>query len=247
MHRKTRQLQIAAAVLLAVASLASVLLATGTPQASAAIRRVDYRLRGIGLEKKGRPLQISILVTNVSRAPGTVPETVKRITFGSRAIGFNPRARGVSICRSRIPNNGQAPDCARSSVVGHGRVEGLLGTPGSRDDEFGILSEVAGRFTLYNYKKRTGETARLVAVVDTEKPFAGLAINLQASIDRFGEVIVKVPKLSKLPPFISKSYPSGTQLALTRLSATVGSADGRNAFATTRRSGYFYGRLLAEG
>lgn len=241
MHRKTRQLQVAAAALLATA-----LFAVGAPPADAEIERAEYQLRGSGLQNKGQPLAISILVTNVPRQPGTVPDALKHVTFGSRAVSFNSRARGVAVCSARIPNDGRAAECSRRSKVGYGRIQGLLGTPGARNDEFGILSNVAGRFTLYNYKRRAGETARLVAVVETEMPFAGLAINLQASINRLGEVVVKVPPLSKLPTFISKSYPAGAQLALTRLSSTLGSADGRHAFATTRRAGYFHGRLLAE-
>lgn len=208
---------------------------------------MDYQLRGDGLERKNRSLAISVVVTNVARVPGTTPDAIKRVTFGSRAIAFDPRGKGVATCSARIPKDGSELECPRRSVVGRGRVEGILGTPGARDDEFGVLSDVAGRFTLHNYKRRPGETARMVAVIATEKPFAGLAINLPASINRFGEVVVTIPPISRLPSFIADAYPAGTKLVLTRLSATVGSADGRHRFATTRTAGRFDARLFAEG
>lgn len=61
----------------------------------------------------------------------------------------------------------------------------------------------------------------MIAVIDTDKPFGGISVNLRIPVSRSGVVAIDVPDLPQLPPLISTAYPQGTRLVMTKLSVTI--------------------------
>lgn len=219
--------------------MVAIALALAPARAIALPDTMTYRITGPGTVDAGREVRVSVSITNSSVDPTVTPTVINSLSFASRSIGFNGNTDSVATCHAKIPNNGERPLCPRRSLVGNGEVNGILGTTGQPVDTFGALSYVVGRFKLYNYKRRGREAARLVAVIETVRPLAGFWINLQIPISRDGEIDVDVPELAQLPTFISASYPLGTRLVLTKLSARIDPPRRRHSkpFVWLRRPG----------
>lgn len=205
----------AAVVLTLIAALIPSTRADGT------VSHAAFKFTGPGIVHAGREIRISGQVTNTSTDPDLTPEVIDRVALSSRTISFNAHADGVATCRARIPDDGNPALCPRRSQVGYGTVAGILGTPGQPADMFGLLSAVAGKYRLYNYKRRRGESARLIAVIETEKPLGGIAVNLKIPVSRHSDIDVDIPRLSQLPSPISAAYPRGTSLVVTKLTVTI--------------------------
>lgn len=205
----------------------------------AALETAGFEIEGPGAATAGRELTINVSATNVSSDPKTTPEAIDRLVISSHSIRFNGDAQGVATCTARLPRNGDPANCPKSSKVGHGRVTGILGTPGKPSDMFGALSKVSGRFKLFNYKHPRGQPARMVAVITATKPFGGVSINLMLPVSRDNGVAIDIPPLSKLPPLIRNSYPKGTQVVLSTFKATIKSPPRQNSkpFAWLRHPG----------
>ncbi|MBI4898110.1 MAG: hypothetical protein HY827_07060 [Actinobacteria bacterium] len=233
----------AAACALAAVAVATILvgaICAIAPESALAIPKdMSYRIYGPGTSDPDREVKMTMSITNTENDPAITPMMINRLQFESRTLRFNGSAKGLDVCTVKVPNNGDPARCPRRSLVGRGTVSGVLGTPGKPRDGFGALSYAAGHFRLYNYRRRGGESARMVAVIDTSKPFAGYSINLSIPISRTGEIDVRVPELRELPAFISASYPLDTRLVITDLTVKLEPprARGGKPFVWLRRPG----------
>lgn len=223
------QLARAAASLFSLAALVVAGSVVLPATASAAISHGSFEFAGPGVQKTGREVSLSVRISNTTTKKSSVPDLINRLKMSSGSLRFNGDAPGLKICSAKLRNDGNAANCPRASKVGHGSISGFLGTPGGPDDSFGALSIFSGKLSLFNYKHSARTPARLLAVITTKKPFAGVAINLVMPINRDHEVIVDLPVLSQLPKLIKNSYPSDTKLVLGRLSATISSPRSRGA------------------
>lgn len=205
----------------AVVLLAAIAAVIPSTRAHSVVNHTSFKFTGPGAVHKGREIRVSALVTNTSTDPAVTPEVIDRISLSSRTIRFNGDADGVATCRARLPKNGNPAICPHRSLVGRGTVAGILGTPGQPADSFGPLSMVSGKFKLYNYKRRRGESARMIAVIETDRPLGGIAVNLKIPVSRGSVIDIDVPDLPQLPSPISNAYPQGTRLVMTKLSVTI--------------------------
>lgn len=210
--------------------------------ASGAVSSGGFQLDGQGVQKAGREVGLSVSVLNTATDKSKVPELIRRVKLSSGPLRFNSNAAGLKICTAKLRNDGTAMRCPRASKVGKGMLSGFLGTPGGPVDSFGALSAFSGRFSLFNYKHSARAPARLLVVITTKKPFAGIAINLLVLINRDHDVIVDFPVLSELPKVIRNSYPSDTKLVLGRFAVNVSARRSRGSkpfmwLRTTRELG----------
>lgn len=208
------------AVALSLLAATAIWAGAGAP-ANAALSEASLRIGGPGVRIAGREASISLSFLNTSTDPAVTPEVIDRLSFRSRIMRVNGNARSVTTCGARVPKNGDAARCPRGSRIGTGSFAGLLGVPGEPVDKFGALSSVAGKLVLYNYERRGREQARMLAVITSTKPFAGVAINLKLIVSRKGELSVDVPDLAQLPRIIRNAYPKGTRVVLTDLAARI--------------------------
>lgn len=207
--------------LFTVVLLAAIVAVISSTRAGGTVSHASFKFSGPGIIHAGREIKVSGLVTHNATDPAVTPEVIDRVALSSRTVSFNAHADGVATCRGRIPDDGTPALCPRRSLVGYGTVAGILGTPGQPVDKFGLLSSVAGKYKLYNYKRRRGESARMIAVIKTEKPLGGIAVNLKIPVSRRSEIDVDIPRMSQLPSPISAAYPQGTSLVVTKLTVTI--------------------------
>lgn len=207
--------------LVLAAVMTCVLIAALAPSADAATGRAGVKVTGNGVKKAGREVRATLYYTNTNSNVGFAPERVNQILVSSRTMKWNSRARGVPRCGARIPNDGSAPRCSRRSKVGSGRITGIFGQPKQSAILLGVLSPVSGTVTLYNYKPARGNQARLLAVVKTRTPLAGVSINVLVPVSRAGTLTIDVPDVAQMPPAIIAALPPGTRFMLTSLTATV--------------------------
>lgn len=208
-------------LLLLAAVMTCVLIAALAPSADAATGRAGVKVTGNGVKKAGREVRATLYYTNTNSNAGFAPERVNQILVSSRTLKWNSRARGVPRCGARIPNDGSAPRCSRRSKVGSGNVTGIFGQPLQSATLLGVLSPVSGSVTLYNYKPARGNQARLLAVIRTRTPLAGVSINVLVPVSRSGTLTINVPDVAQMPPAIGAALPPGSRFILTSLTASV--------------------------
>ncbi|MBI2691120.1 MAG: hypothetical protein HYX29_04150 [Solirubrobacterales bacterium] len=206
---------------LAFFALVCAALVSATGVAAAALGRTSVTFGGAGTTIAGREISLKVTATSVAATPSETPDEIARIEVHSPSARFNGDSDSLSVCRARLPTNGDPATCPKSSRVGDGSVAGILGEPGKPADMYGALSLFKGKIRLFNYKPRGGEPARMLAVVTTSKPFRGQSINLVLPVSKDGVVRVDIPTRSKLPPLFRKSYSKQTKLVLTQFSARV--------------------------
>lgn len=227
---------IAVAFCLALTAVLSTIVLT--QPAGAFISTTSATSRGAGVTHPGREVTLSIAITNTSTARGVTPELIERLGFSAAGVKFNGGARGVAVCTARIRRDGERTSCPSKARVGSGSVRAILGVPGGPSDKFGPLSNMAGSFTLYNYRHPRNRHARMLAVINSKRPIGGIAMNVTLDVDRSGFVSVNLPTLSQLPRDLAKAYPKGTKVVLTALSARIASprASSGHPFAWRTRS-----------
>lgn len=217
--------------------------------ATAALDRTSVAFGGAGTTIAGREISLKVTATSVAATSSETPDEIARIEVHSPSARFNGDSDSVSLCRARLPTNGDPATCPKSSRVGDGSVSGILGEPGKPADMYGALSLFKGTIRLFNYKHPGGEPARMLAVVTTSKPFGGQSINLVLPVSSNGVVGVDIPTRSKLPPLFRKSYSKQTKLVLTRFSVRIVAPRKRNgrAFLALRAPGQMEARITMIG
>lgn len=226
------------ASMLAVLMVGAITIGVPAP-ASAALGAMGVSFSGPGAARSGKTVAVSLQLKNTTVYEGMTPDLVREFGIKATGVSFNAHARGVKICKARIRRDGFETRCPSRSRVGSGRVRAILGTPGAATDLFGPLSQVDGRFKLYNYRRLAGQSARMLAVIETRRPFGGIAISMTLAVDRHGAVTVKVPTLASLPKALAKAYPKSTKIVLTSMKVTIkprASASGRSFLWRTRSS-----------
>lgn len=178
-------------------------------------------MTGNGVKKAGREVRSTLYFTNTNSTPGFAPERLNQILVSSRTLKWNSRARGVPRCGARIPNDGNPPRCSSRSKVGSGRISGTFGQPMQSSLLLGVLSPVSATVTLYNYRPARGNQARLLAVIRTRTPLAGVSINVLVPVSRGGTLTINVPDVAQMPPAIGAALPPGARFILTSMTATV--------------------------
>jgi hypothetical protein len=217
--------------------------------AAAALDRTSVTFGGAGTTIAGREISLKVTASNVAATTSETPDEIARIEVHSPSARFNGESDSVSVCRARMPTNGDPASCPKSSRVGDGSVAGILGEPGKPADMYGALSVFKGKIRLFNYKHPGDEPARMLAVVTTSKPFGGQSMNLVLPVSKEGVVRVDIPTRSKLPPLFRKSYSKQTKLVLTRFSARIVSPRKRNArpFLALKVPGQMDSRITMTG
>lgn len=207
----------------AVAALALTFAALlhAAPAADGSEQTMTYKIAGPGLSKAGREVKMSVKYANRATDPAVAPALIDRALISSNSLRFNGAADGVSACAAAIPDDGNPVSCPRRSYVGRGTVTGIIGQPGQPIDLFGSLSPVEGKFKIYNYKRGRGESARMIAVIETTRPIAAFYINLVIPVSRSGVMEVDVPDVAELPSPVDTWYPAGTRLIVTGLSTDL--------------------------
>lgn len=215
-HARTRPM-----LLLFAAVTTCALLAAIVPRADAATGRAGVKVTGNGVKKAGREVRATMYYTNTNSNAGIAPERVNQILVSSRTLKWNSRARGVPRCGASIPNDGNAPRCSSRSKVGSGTITGIFGQPLQSATLLGPLAPVTGSVTIYNYRPASGNQARLLAVVRTRTPLAGVSINVLVPVSRSGTLTINVPDVPQMPAAIGAALPVGSRFILTSLTATV--------------------------
>lgn len=208
-------------LLLLAAVTTCVLLVAMVPRADSATGRAGVKVSGNGVKKAGREVRATVYYTNTNSNAGIAPERVNQILVSSRTLKWNSRARGVPRCGAAIPNDGRAPRCSSRSKVGSGSITGIFGQPLQSATLLGVLSPVNATVTLYNYKPASGNQARLLAVVRTRTPLAGVSINVLVPVSRGGTLTINVPDVAQMPPAIPAALPPGSRFILTSMTASV--------------------------
>lgn len=215
MRKKTLITAIATAI-----ATAACLAATSMPAAAAA-GQVSVHVSGRGAATPGREIHASVLFTNTNANPANAPERLNQLLVTSRALRYNSRARGYKRCHAALPNDGSSARCSRTTKVGSGRFYGIFGQPLQSATLLGVLAPVSGTITLYNYMPGHGMQARLLAVMKTRTPLAGVSINLLIPVSRGGTMTINVPDVPGMPPAIPAALPQGSRFILTKLVASV--------------------------
>jgi hypothetical protein len=214
---RTKSLSIVCTTAIVVVGFASQLAAP----AAAATGQVSVHVKGRGVVKAGREVSASIGVTNVNRNAANAPERLNQLLIISRALRYNSRARSYRRCSAALPNTGSPARCSRRTKVGSGSFTGIFGQPLQPASMLGTLAPVSGTITLYNYKPGGGQQVRLLAVMRTRTPLAGVSINLLVPVSRRGTMTINIPDVSQMPPAIPAALPPGSRFVLTNLKATV--------------------------
>lgn len=220
-HMASAKARTKTTLLLLAAVTTCVLIVAMVPRADAATGRAGVKVTGNGVKKAGREVRATVYYTNTNSNAGFAPERVNQILVSSRTLKWNSRARGVPRCAASIPNDGSAPRCSSRSKVGSGSITGIFGQPKQSAMLLGVLSPVSGSVTLYNYRPAGGNQARLLAVVRTRSPLAGVSINVLVPVSRGGTLTINVPDVAQMPPAIGAALPPGSRFMLTSLTATV--------------------------
>lgn len=223
MRRESKSVPLSASAI-AAAIVTAVTLAAGAV-ASSIETAVTIKTHGEG--RRGDPVSISMRTVNRADAPKVVPGRINSLELRSSSLKINPRAQGIGTCAARIRSNGLEPLCPQRSLVGTGSVYGVIGKPGGASDEFGQLSEFAGRVIFYNYRRGRSSKSQLLVVIKTSKPFRGVSVPVRADLNRSGRIRLRVPNLKELPKSLSDAYPSDNSLVVTELNAQVGRSGGR--------------------
>lgn len=208
---------------LIAAVLASTSILLGVEAAGAAVGKQYVSVRGPGGKKIGREVSAKVEVTNTSANASLTPERLNTIVLTSRAARFNSRAHRVSRCSAKLPNDGRAARCPSKSKIGSGSFKGIFGQPFAPINSLGVLSPVSGSIRLYNYKTHSGEQARILAVMRTSKPIAGVSINLIVPVTKSGKITINVPDVAGMPPAIPAALPAGSRFILTKMFVKVDS------------------------
>lgn len=206
-----------------VLSLVAVATAVAISPAQAAISKASISVKGPGGKKIGREVTARTEVRNTSVNPAITPERLGKMILTSRVARFNSRAHRISRCSAKLPNDGNRARCPSRSQVGSGSFTGIFGQPFMSAAMLGVLGPVSGSIKIYNYKKRSSEQARLLAVMRISKPLAGVSINLIVPVTKSGKMTIDVPDVPEMPPAIPAALPLGTHFVLTKLYAKINS------------------------
>lgn len=237
MHREAIELRMMLRLSLAFAAALAALVCA--QPAVGALSDSIVEISGPGTREQGRAIDAQVTIVNSPTKAGQVPEAISKLTIDAGDLRVAPTA--VRRCRATPPSNGDPIDCPADSKVGSGSVAGFLGTPGRSSTEFGSLSAVRGRITVFNLSPDRGR-ARVAIQVESARPFRGTAINLTARFSRSGIIEIQTPKLAELPGVIRRSYPADTQLVISRLRLRIGEnvrQIGSRPYLSLKRRGVF--------
>lgn len=213
LHRTIRLL-LTAAVLVSATALAA-------GSAEAALGTAHITVKGPGGEKVGREVDAKATITNTSANPALTPERLNTILVTSKVARFNSRAHRFKRCSAKLPNDGNPARCPSKSKVGSGSFTGIFGQPFAPVGMLGVLAPVSGSIRIYNYKTRSGEQARLLAVMRMSKPLAGVSYNLIVPVTKKGVMTINVPDVPAMPPAIPAALPAGSRFILTKVYAKI--------------------------
>ncbi len=189
--------------------------AMAMPAHAALNDRAYLNVTGSGAKKAGKAVNVGLGMAVSDSNPAIVPARVSEVIVRSRTLKFNARARGLRTCSATLPTNGAAARCPSRSKVGSGKFTAVFGFPGqpiATIDPAKALS--SGRIAIYNYRRSSGQQARLLAVITAGKP-VNYTVNLLVPVTRSGVATIVMPDMKDLAPLVRELYPAGTRLVAT--------------------------------
>jgi hypothetical protein len=205
--------------MMATAALSAMALVV--PADAALNDRAYLNVTGPGAKRAGKAVNVGLGMAVSDSNPALVPARVSDVIVRSRTLKFNARARGLRTCTASLPTNGAAARCPSRSKVGSGKFKAVFGFPGqpiATIDPAKALS--SGRITIYNYKRQSGQQARLLAVITASVP-VNYTVNLPVPVTRSGVATIVMPDMKDLAPIVRDLYPAGTRLVTTSFDAKV--------------------------